>query len=85
MIKYKIKSALISQKIGNKITIFDSVNSILLTLNETAVYIFEKIKKGYDKNTIIESLIKDYDVSSSKAEADFDDLISQLKAKKIIK
>ncbi len=85
MTNYKVKSGLITQKIGNKITIFDSANSILLSLNETAVYIFEKIKKGYDKKTIIETLIKDYDVSLTKAEVDFDELISKLKAKKIIR
>lgn len=81
---YKINKGFIVQKLGNKTTIFDGEKSMLYTFNETATYIFQKLKSGWDKKRIIESMLKKFKVKEEKLANDFDDLIRDLKSKKII-
>ncbi len=83
--KYKLKKGLISEKLDGKIVIFDSDKSILYTLNETAGFIFEKLKKGIDKEKIVELLVKKYQVKRERVQKDLKDLIENLKKKNIIK
>lgn len=84
MKKYKITKGNITQTIGNKITIFDGDNSVLYTLNETASFIFKKIKNRHDMNDITKALINRYAVDPNEAEKDVNKLISDLISKKII-
>lgn len=84
MNKFKINKGFISQKIDDKITIFDPDSSFLYTFNETASYIFRKLKIGWDKSKIVENLIKRYKIKADKAEADFAELFSDLKRNGII-
>lgn len=83
-IKYKINKGFIVQKLDDKMVIFDGEESVLYTFNNTASFIFKKIKKGEEKEKIIEMIEKKYDVKKEKAEKDFNELIDDLKKKKII-
>lgn len=82
--KYKINKGFIVQKLDDKMVIFDGEESVLYTFNETASFIFKKIKKGEEKEKIIEMVEKKYDIKKEKAQKDFNELISDLKKKKII-
>jgi len=82
--KYKINKGLITQKINNKTIIFDGEESVLYTFNETASFIFKKLKKGEEKEKIIEMVEKKYDIKKERAQKDFNELLSDLKKKKII-
>ena len=82
--KYKLQKGLIVQKLDDKITIFDGEESTLYTFNETASYIFAKIKLGWEKKKLIDALEKKYGISQKKAEKDIDGLIRELRKKKII-
>ncbi len=82
--KYKLQKGLIVQKIDGKITIFDGEESMLYTFNETASYIFSKIKAGWEKEKIIASLAKKYCVSSQKAAKDVTVFLEDLKKYQII-
>ena len=84
MNKIKIKKGLISQKIGNKLKIFDGEESILYTLNASASFIFEKLKAGTRREKLIEQLVKKYAISVKRAEKDSDSLIGLLAGKNII-
>jgi 6-pyruvoyl-tetrahydropterin synthase len=64
--------------------IFDADESVLYTLNETASVIFDKLKKKWDKERIVNFMLKKYDVKKERLEKDFDQLIEDLKKKKII-
>ena len=82
--KYKINKGLITQKLDDKTVIFDGDESILYTFNETASYIFKKIKSGEDEERIIDLIVKRYQIKPEKVKKDLKDLLVDLKKKKII-
>lgn len=82
--KYKINKGLITQKIDNKTVIFDGDESILYSFNETASYIFKKIKAGENEEKIIDLVVKKYQIKPEKAKKDLKDLLAELRKKKII-
>ena len=81
---YTITKGLITQKLDNKTVIFDGEESVLYTFNETASYIFSKIKTKWDEEKIILSLVKKYGIKEKRAKKDVGELIAGLKKKKII-
>lgn len=82
---YTITKGLITQKLDNKTVIFDGEESILYTFNETASYVFLKIKAKWDEKKIVLSLVKRYGVKEERAKKDVKELIKDLLKKKIIK
>jgi len=84
MSKYILKKGFISQKIGDKITIFDGEQSVMYTFNQSAAFIFEKLKQGIDKDKIIDLLAKKYDIKREKAKIDVEKFIADLKSKKVL-
>ncbi len=84
MSKYKLNQGFITQRIGNKTTVFAGEESILFTLNETAAYIFNGIKLGWTKEKIVEGLVKKYGASKIQAEKDILGFTQELLKKKII-
>jgi len=82
--KYKINKGYIVQKLDNKTVIFDGEQSVLYTFNETASFIFQKIKSAMDDYKIIEVLANKYSITASQAKNDLQRLIKDLKRKKII-
>lgn len=81
--KFKLSKGFITQKIDGKITIFDGEKSQLLTFNETATFIFERLKRGLDKEKIITLISKKYKVKQERASKDFDEIIEKIKQYKI--
>ncbi len=84
MRRYKVNKGFITQKLDGKTTIFDGEKSELYTFNQTASFVFDKIKKGIDKKEIITLMIKKYKITSVRAQKDYLDLEKKLLAKKII-
>lgn len=84
MKRYKINKKYIVQKIEDKITIFDSDQSILFTLNNTAATIFEGIKFGLSQEKIAEKLSIEFDTLQSEAKKDIETFTEELKKKKVI-
>lgn len=84
MKQYKINKGFITQKLDDKTVIFDGEESILYTFNETATYIFLKLKAGWGKEKITGGLVKRYGINEKKAQADLNDLLNDFLKKKII-
>jgi DNA-directed RNA polymerase delta subunit len=82
---FKVIKGLITQKLDDKTVIFDGEKSIIYTLNETASFIFKKIKSKMNKKEIINAMVKKYKVSDKRATKDLSDLIKSLTREKIIK
>lgn len=82
--RYKVNKGFITQKLDGKTTIFDGEKSELYTFNQTASFVFDKIKKGLGKKEIIELMIKKYKITKIRAQKDYLDLEKDLLQKKII-
>lgn len=82
--KFKLNQGFITQKMGNKTTIFAGEESILHSLNETGAYIFNGLKLGWERKKIIEGLVKKYGATKGEAEKDLDEFTKDLMDKKII-
>ncbi|MCM8787884.1 MAG: PqqD family protein, partial [Candidatus Omnitrophica bacterium] len=72
------------QKLDDKTVIFDGEASVLYTFNETASFIFQKLKRGWDEDKIVSSLVKKYQVREERVREDFKQLVEELLKKKII-
>ena len=84
MKRYQIRKDLIVQKLDNKTVVFDSDKSLLFTLNETASYIFRKLKGGADEKKLVFLFAKRYSVSVTQAEKDIRTCITDMEKKKIL-
>lgn len=82
--KFKLKQGFITQKKGNQTTLFNGEKSILFTLNDSASFMFEQIKKGLEEEKIIEMIVKKYKIGEVEAKKDFEELLKDLKNKRII-
>lgn len=82
--KFKINKALILQKMDNKLIGFDVDKSLLYTFNETAEFIFKKIKAGWDVEKIIDALLKIHEIDETTLKKDVNALISDMKKNRII-
>ena len=82
--KYKINKGFVAEKIEGKTIIFDEDKSVLYTFNETASYIFKKIKEGKKEKQIIRLLVNRYQIKEDKAKKDVGNLISELQKNRII-
>lgn len=63
---------------------YDGEHSLFYTFNETASFIFGKLKLGVPEQEIIQGLTKLYSIKAERAEKDFNELVTDLKKKKII-
>ena len=83
--KYKINKGFIVQKLDDKTVIFDGEKSVLYTFNETASFIFRRLKLGRSIVEIVKTLMMKYKIGEIEAKKDIKELIRDLLAKKIIK
>lgn len=82
--QYKLNKGFIVQKLDQNVTIFDGEESVLYSFNETASFIFQRIKMGWEKKRILEAMVAKYNVESNQAQKDFNDFINNLLAKRVI-
>jgi len=82
---YKLNKGFIIQEIENETVIFDGENSVLFSFNETASFIFRRLKKRQEPEKIAHQLAKTYEVSEATAFKDVNSLIGKLAKKDIIK
>lgn len=80
----KINKNIIFQKIDSKLVGFDIDRSFLFTFNETAEYIYKKIKSGIDEKKIVILMTKRYDVDAKTAQKDIRSTVELLKKNKIL-
>lgn len=83
--KLIVQKGYISQRNGNKVTIFDSENSQLLSFNTTATFIFDQLKKGLDSNQVALELARKYEITEVNAKKDVSEFTELLLAKGLAK
>ncbi len=75
---WKINKEFISEKLEGKTTVFNGESSTLYTLNETGTLIFEKLKKGWNRNRISAYVSEKYDVPLAQAKKDVGEFLRNL-------
>jgi hypothetical protein len=84
MSKYKITHGFITQKTKSKLTIFDPEESIMYSLNDAAMFIFLRLKRGIEEKKIVELFRKKYALSDEEAARDVTDFIAKLKEMRLL-
>jgi len=57
---------------------------MMLSLNETGVFLWEHLKTDTNEEKLLEALLKEYDVDEATAKADINEFVELLKTKKVI-
>lgn len=76
--KYSINKNLILQKTDEGLVGFETEKSFLYTFNETAEFIFKKIKLNWEEEKIVSALAKKYEVTLSTLKKDVKALIKDM-------
>ena len=82
--KYKINKNFIFQKIDKNMIGIDIDQSYLYTFNETAEFIFKKIKMGWGEEKITSTLVNIYKVDASVLKRDVQSIIKDLFKNRIL-
>ena len=64
--------------------IFNPLTGDSFSVNETGVFIVQKLKDGESDETIIQNLKDKYDLDTSTTEKDFNDFLSMLQSYQLI-
>lgn len=84
MKKSVVNKSILFQKIDNKLVGFDIDKSALYTFNETAEFIYKKLKVGAEEAKVAKQLAKRYEVEEKVALKDVIALVKDLKKNKIL-
>lgn len=82
--RLKLTKGFIAQKIGADITLISGEQNKIYTLNETASFIYQGIKKGMNPEDIAKNLSKEYQIEVTKATKDVDKVVTFFILKKIL-
>lgn len=82
--KYKVNKDFIIQNAGDQILVYDQGRSILYTLNETAAFIFNGIKRSWSEEEIKEKIADSFEITRNNIKNDFTSCIKDLLKSEII-
>lgn len=82
--KLILKKGVIVKKMGIKLVIYNPDRSSLYTLNETASYIFAKLKQGYALPQTSTDLANRYHIPLQQARRDVESFLTSMKANGIV-
>lgn len=85
----KIRDGFIVKKIADEYIVVPSGKGIvdfklMLTLNETGAWMWDKIAQGITKERLISDLLSEYEIDEETAISDIEDFIGQLTDKKLL-
>jgi len=75
----------IQSRIGYEIVMLDVESGFYFGLNSVASVIWDNMKEKIDLRSLVDALMKEFDVDESTCESDTLELIGQMLEKKIIK
>jgi len=83
--KLILENSFIERDLGDEVVLMSSDGQEIHSFEDTAFWIWKKIKEGITPDKIISELIDEYDVEEESARKDFIDFILDLKKKGILK
>ena len=75
----------IQSRIGDEVVMLDVESGYYFGLNSVASVIWDMMKKKIELNTLVENLMKEFDVDKATCELDTLELLEEMKGKKIIR
>lgn len=84
MVAYKINKGIISQRTKKGLSLFDPEKSTICHLNDSAAFIFKKLRQGWSEDKIVTSLTDTYKITEGKAKQDVEDFIQDLLGRDIL-
>jgi len=64
--------------------IFDPENGVSYTVNETGLFILQKMQDGLQNGEIISALCSEFDVEKDQARSDYEHFLAMLKALSLV-
>jgi len=81
---YIVNKGFISQKLDDKMVIFDGEKSTLYTFNVTASYIFKKLKLGWSAAQIVSNMEQKYAATKPRLKQDVQKIIKEFIKRKVL-
>lgn len=75
----------IQSSVGDEVVMLDVESGYYFGLNSVASVIWDMMKEKIELNTLVENLIKEFDVDKATCELDTLELLQEMKGKKIIR
>ena len=75
----------IQSRVGDEVVMLDVESGYYFGLNSVASVIWDMMKKKIELNTLVENLMKEFDVDKATCELDTLELLEEMKGKKIIR
>lgn len=75
----------VQSKIGDEVVMLDVESGYYFGLNSVASVIWDMMKDKIDLNTLVENLMKEFEVDKETCETDTLELLAEMKEKKIIR
>lgn len=66
--------------VGERVADFNAI----ITLNETAVFIWQQLEQGIEKEALLNALTDEFDVPRDEAAADLDEFLGNLRSNGIL-
>ena len=84
----KLKDGLIYRKIAGEHVVIPVGNNIadfngIISLNETAAFLWVKLKEGTEPGILVSALLEEYDVEQAQAEKDVSEFLTLLREHKV--
>ena len=84
----KLKDGFLLRKVAGKNIVVSVASDInfngMITLNETGVFYWEKLKNQITKEELLAEILKEYDVSEDEAAKDLDEFLLKLSEVEIL-
>jgi hypothetical protein len=75
----------IQSRVGDEVVMLDVESGYYFGLNSVASVIWDMMKEKIELNTLVENLMKEFDVDKATCELDTLELLEEMKGKKIIR
>jgi hypothetical protein len=79
-----ISQDVLSQEVAGETVLLDLASESYFGLDEVGTRVWQMLKDGMDRETILDTLLTDYDVERGQLEADLAELLDQLEAAGLI-
>lgn len=83
--KYSQEEGCVACAFGDGTAILDTRSNLYFTVDEVGSTIWELMSEPVDMSNIVDTVVKEYDVSETQCRPDIDSFLEQLKQRELVK